>query len=294
MPVTVGTFNLNNLFSRFNFQAEITDNSDGNGLEASYTFSDPTKVRLRRYRGRLVEGKDAAGRGHVARRLLGTHEEILPIVALPQVDVWAVQEVEDIDTLRFFAANDLGGAYPHVTLIEGNDPRLIDLAVLSRLPLGAVTSWQHATHPEAPGERVFGRDLLEVEVLSADRSRRLFTLFNNHLKSHFVPFDEDQDAGAEAANRRRRQQAETIADIVAARTRPDSRYVVLGDMNDPPTSEWLQAFTASTTLRLVDGLAAPVETRPAKADTPPPGTAAWTHRFKESGQPTEYELFDHI
>jgi hypothetical protein len=63
-------------------------------------------------------------------------------------------------------------------LIEGNDPRLIDVAVLSKLPLGAVTSWQHAVHPGNPGERVFGRDLLEVEVLNSARTERLFTLFN--------------------------------------------------------------------------------------------------------------------
>jgi hypothetical protein len=77
------------------------------------------------------------------------------------------------------------------------------VAVLSKLPLGAVTSWQHAVHPDDPGERVFGRDLLEVEVLNAARTQRLFTLYNTHLKSHFVPHDEDQEAGAAAANQRR-------------------------------------------------------------------------------------------
>ena len=76
--------------------------------------------------------------------------------------------------------------------------------------------------------------------------------------------------------------------------RPNSRYVVLGDMNDPPASEWLAPFTASAELGLTDALVAPVETRPAKADHPPPATTAWTHRFKESGQPAKYELFDHI
>jgi hypothetical protein len=32
--------------------------------------------------------------------------------------------------------------YPHVVLVEGNDPRLIDVGLLSKLPLGA--SWQTA------------------------------------------------------------------------------------------------------------------------------------------------------
>jgi hypothetical protein len=109
MSITVGTFNLNNLFSRFNFRAEIEQDLGGNGttLEATYTFSDPSTVRVRRYRGALVHGKDDASRGHVARRLLGHHEDIQ--ARPPEVDVWAVQEVEDIDTLRFFAQTELGG-----------------------------------------------------------------------------------------------------------------------------------------------------------------------------------------
>ena len=294
MPITVGTFNLNNLFSRFNFRAEVDDDLGGDGpaLEATYTFDDPTEVRLRRYRGSLVRGKSADGRQHVAQRLLGTHPDI--VTEPPAVDVWALQEVEDIDTLRFFAAEDLNGAYPHMVLIEGNDPRLIDLAVISKLPPGAVTSWQHIVHPSVPSERVFGRDLLEVEVLTADRGERLFTVFNNHLKSHFVPFDEDQQAGAEAANRRRRQQAETIARIVGERHGPGSRFVITGDMNDPPTSADLAPLIGAPDLGLANGLREPIETRPAKTDTPPPTTAAWTHRFKESGQPADYELYDHI
>jgi len=294
MSVVVGTFNLNNLFSRFNFRAEIDVDAGGDGpaLRASYRFSNPENVRIRRYRGALVRGKDAPGRGHIARRLLGTHEDI--DIHPPDVGVWAVQQVEDIDTLRFFAHTEPGDAYPHIVLIEGNDPRLIDLAVLSKLPLGAVTSWQHAVHPDAVSERVFGRDLLEVEVFNSDRNKRLITLFNNHLKSHFAPFDEDQIAGAIAANQRRRQQAEMIATIVAARTRPDSPYVIAGDMNDPPNSPSLAPFTTSNQLQLVDGLKNPVETRPAKADTPAPVGTAWTHRFKESGQPAQYELFDQI
>jgi hypothetical protein len=65
-------------------------------------------------------------------------------------------------------------------------------------------------------------------------------------------------------------------------------------MNDPPDSPFLAPLVASQALRLVDGLANPAETRPAPADTPPPATVAWTHRFKPSGQPAEYELFDQV
>lgn len=42
---------------------------------------------------------------------------------------------------------------------------------------------------------MFGRDSLEVEVLNAARTESLFTLFNTHLKSHFVPHNEGQGMG---------------------------------------------------------------------------------------------------
>ncbi|MGH6906085.1 MAG: endonuclease/exonuclease/phosphatase family protein, partial [Geminicoccaceae bacterium] len=285
MRVSIGTFNVNNLFSRWNFQGEVDAFRDGDTeLTTTLTFqlTQPDRFRLRTFQGRLVQGKPAEERARVARRIIAMNADVL-----------ALQEVEDIDTLRRFVSEDLGRHYPHLVLVEGNDPRLIDVALLSKLPIGAVVTWQHATHPLAPNQPVFGSDLLEVEILNPTRRRKLFTIFNNHLKSHFVPFDEDPELGAQRANERRRRQAETVARIVAARTRPNSRYAVLGDLNDPPGTQALAPFGASG-LRLHNALADPEETRPAKADTPAPASKAWTHRFKPSGQPAEYELYDQI
>ena len=285
MKVTVGTFNLNNLFSRYNFKGEIAAIESGHtelASTVSYNFTDAETYRIRTFRGRLVKGKPRAERDTIAGRILTMN-----------VDVLAVQEVEDIDTLDLFAREQLEGLYPFRVLVEGNDPRLIDLGLLSRFPISAVTSWRHRVHPADPGQPVFSRDLLQVEILNPTRTRVLFTLFNNHLKSHYVPFDEDPVAGAAAANQTRQRQAEIVAEIVRERLRPHSRYVIVGDMNDPPDSEWMEPLVDSP-LGLVDALTHPVETRPAKADTPPPPGPAWTHRFKESGQPARYELFDHI
>src|SRR5215217_1443335 len=256
MDVSVGTFNLNNLFSRFNFEAqvdEIVEDDPDSGLTATYTFNDPERFRLRTYQGRLVRGKNPADQDTIGAR-----------IAAMDLDVLCAQEVEDIDTLRFFAARHLDGRYRYLVLVEGNDPRLIDLAVLSRLPLGAVASHQHAVHPEDPAEAVFSRDLLEVDILHPTNGSRLFTVFNNHLKSQFVPFGQDPVAGKEASDTRRRRQAETVERLVAARTRPDSRYLILGDMNDPPDAPSLAAIAASEQLQLVNGLDPPLQgSRPA-------------------------------
>lgn len=286
MNVKVGTFNLNNLFSRYNFKGEISAiNADSTSVDSDleYRFDENGYYKIRTYEGRLVRGKDTLGTRAVADRIkaIGAH-------------VLAVQEVEDIDTLREFNRDWLDGMYGFVALIEGNDPRLIDLGVLSMLPLGGVTSWKHVPHPSRPNETVFSRDLQEVEVYNANRSKRLFTLYNNHLKSHFVAANEDTPANHAANNARRTLQAETIAQIVKNRMRPDSPFIITGDMNDPPASACLAKIAANADLNMVDALANAQETRPAKPDNPPPASPIWTHRFKPANQPAQYELFDHV
>ena len=137
-----------------------------------------------------MKGKDPAETAKLVERI----SEI-------NVDVLAIQEAEDIDTLREFVRDDLDGLYRYVVLVEGNDPRLIDVGLLSKVPLGAITSWQTIPDPAAPSRRLFSRDLLQVEVLRASGSARLLTVFVTHLKSHFVPFMEpDAVAAGNAAD----------------------------------------------------------------------------------------------
>jgi len=286
MYVTVGTFNLNNLFSRFNFKGEIDairrldTTLDG---ELAYEFAVGDTWKIRTYRGGLVKAKDAKNVDLIAKRIKEMN-----------VDVLAIQEVEDIDTLHQFNRENLDWMYRYAVLVEGNDPRLIDIGVLSKLPIGGISSWQHKVHPDDPKCAVFGRDLLEVEILSPSRSRKLFTIFNNHLKSHYVDFKEDPVAGEQSNNVRRTRQAEMVAEITKARTRPNSRFIVLGDMNDPPDSPCLQPLAGDPELQLTNALSNPRETRLSRPDTPPPPTTAWTHRYKQPRNPAKYELYDQI
>ncbi len=191
--------------------------------------------------------------------------------------------------------------YREAVLIEGNDPRLIDVAILSKLPLGRVAS--HQTEPDLanPGRRIFGRDLLQVDVLRPDRSRKLLTLFNTHMKSNFVDKRTHTSAAAQAvearrANARRKRQAIATREIIDRETSPRSRFMYVGDMNDDPNSTRLAPLlSVGAGLGLVDALALVSETRPSKAEAvgAQPG-ARWTSRHKESGEPPEHRLFDQI
>jgi len=287
MKVRVATFNLNNLFSRYNFRGEV-DAAPGDvqgGLTLSFDHGD---FEARTFMGRLVKAKDERDTQLVADR----------IKDVVQADVLAVQEVEHLEILKKFNTDHLNGMYPYIALIEGNDRRMIDVGILSKLPIGMIVSHQTAEHPDAPGKRVFSRDLLQVEILDPNR-RKLFTIYNTHLKSHFVPFGQDPVQGAVAANLRRKQQAEMISQILSKMERPDGKFVLTGDMNDPPDSPHLQPMLSVDGQLLVDALADPGETRDPKPESPGqgpgPSTRAWTHRFNPSGPPEpEYELYDHI
>ena len=226
--------------------------------QTTIRFAEPISYLFRSYEGRLVTGKDPKNRQKIADRIKAM-----------DVDVLAVQEVEDVGVLHEFALNDLSGMYPYQVLIEGNDPRLIDVGLLSKLPIGGVTSWKYATHGEAPHELVFGRDLLEVEILDPQRRRRLFTLYNNHLKSNYARWDMDPEVARRRNGQRRQRQAETVARIVEAQMRPDSSYVIVGDMNDIPDSQFLEPMIAARGLGLQNALLGAAETRPPKQEDSP-------------------------
>lgn len=286
MELKIGTFNLNNLFSRFNFDfmAEVEDLKEGSIEIAQVRKILSSDDRLVSYQGRALKRKDPEARKTIARRI----EKM-------DLDILSVQEVEDIDTLRYFVRHELTKPlYPHIVLIEGNDPRLIDLGLLSKYPIGAVTSWQHITHSHTPKERVFSRDLLQVEILDHSRSRTLLTLFSTHLKSHFVPFHQDQEKGKKESNEKRKRQADAASWIIEKEMRPQSKYVVLGDFNDAVDSTYLQPLIKNNNLNLKNGLIGAKETRPSPSSSSPLKTTHWTHRYKPSGKEAQYELFDQI
>ncbi len=283
MVLTVGTFNLNNLFDRWNFAGAVEALATGtSSVPATYTFDNAQRRRLQLDgRGKLLVSKPPADTDRIAERLLAA-----------DVDVWVVQEVENIDVLREFNRDHLKGAYQHVMVIDGNDAvRFIDIGILSRRPLGGVTSYQRMFHPDVPKRPIFSRDLVEAEILDA-KGRKVLTIFGTHLKSKFVDFTvPDPVAAAAEAQLLRQRQAETITRIIAARTSSRQRYMLCGDMNDTPESPALAPFQQAG---LVNALQSPTEIGTVKTTVQLPANPAWTSTFKGSGQPRSFDLIDQI
>jgi hypothetical protein len=88
--------------------------------------------------------------------------------------VIALQEVENLETLKRFRTKYFGGPsrYRYMAVIDGNDPRLIDVAILSRHPIVHLRTYQHMRSGDNRSY-LFSRDCLEadVELLDGPPSR---------------------------------------------------------------------------------------------------------------------------
>lgn len=204
-PVRIATFNAENLFARYKFNSNV----------------DPRKAIVDGWRAdqRKFDIFDAE-----------TKKVTAEAIRAANADIVALQEIENFDTLKRFRSLYLNkSGYKHAMLIDGNDPRQIDVAVLSRFPIVAARSYQHET--VAGGQSLFSRDCLVVDIAVAPR--KTLTLFVNHLKSML---DKKNPAnGRRNTAARRRVQAERVVEIVRERfgTRPgDAPFVILGDLND--------------------------------------------------------------
>jgi endonuclease/exonuclease/phosphatase family metal-dependent hydrolase len=143
-------------------------------------------------------------------------------------DILGVVEAENRVVLKHFTDAQLreGAAvrYPHVMLIDGNDDRGIDVAILTKegWPLGTVRS--HVDDTDDVGA-IFGRDCPEYEVRTPGGHRVVVLV--NHLKSKGYGSQADN-------NERRRRQAQRVADIYRRLRKDGVSYVVV--LGDTPSS----------------------------------------------------------
>jgi endonuclease/exonuclease/phosphatase family metal-dependent hydrolase len=225
-------------------------------------------ARLRQNRGRLVKrARDgrvevvAGGRadwiGWVELTtdrvdeiaLLNTARVILDVGA----DVLGVVEAESRIALKRFAEGGLGGRYPYIMVIDGNDERGIDVGVLSTVDFPLVAQHSHVDDVDRVG-RVFSRDCAEYHFRTPGGNR--LAVLVNHLKSKGY-------GGMLASNAIRRRQAARVAEIY--RGLETDLVAIVGDLNDTPDSEPLAPLLRETDLR-------DISTHPAFDDAGRPGT----------------------
>jgi len=154
MPtIRLASFNCENLFARFKFEKRV----------------DPAKAT-----------SDGFTVNETTFDFLNDTEKALTAKAIQAVnaDVIALMEVDNHEVLKRFRNQRLKTmGYTHTMLVDANDPRHIDVALLSRFPIVAVRSHQELKSGSQP---LFSRDCLEADVL-LNGSR--LVLFVNHFKS---------------------------------------------------------------------------------------------------------------
>lgn len=254
--LVVGTFNVENLFLRY----RLLDRERG-------SFGKPIDPAgfLERGGSILMLGARLEDYGPVSKSLRKATAEVI-LANAP--DVLALQEIENLEALKLFNRHYLKGEYPYALVIDGNDPRQIDVGVLSKLPIVSAATHQFDV-VAGTTTKVFSRDCLSVDVAVA--KGRTLTVLVNHFKSKI-------GGGAD----KRERQAARVLEIAQARfgkKLDGGDLVVAGDLNAHWDAPELAALMDSPRLTsaLRDHLSDPAE--------------HWTHYYKKG---KSAEALDHL
>jgi endonuclease/exonuclease/phosphatase family metal-dependent hydrolase len=146
-------------------------------------------------------------------------DAVAAVLARVDADVVLLQEVE---TRALAIALGARAGYAEARLVEGNDPRGIDVAVLSRRPITRYVS--HAAERDGEGRLLWPRDCVEVHLEAGGRP---IAIVASHLSSRLS--DDGTRRTAQASRMR------AIADTVASAD-PSALVLAGGDLNDPPSA----------------------------------------------------------
>jgi endonuclease/exonuclease/phosphatase family metal-dependent hydrolase len=165
-----------------------------------------------------------------------------------------LQKFHDDLLLKDFLQPSVRAGYTHILLIDGNDPRGIDVSFLSRIPVLSMQSHIHEfTDYDGKQVRTFSRDCLEVQLEAPDGN--VLHLKINHFKSMgYSPKTDPKSV------RRRLGQAKRVAELVDQHDLQNEYVVVAGDLNSDPTSPSMEPLVKKAGLYNVN-LELPVNDR---------------------------------
>lgn len=185
-------------------------------------------------------------------------ENTARVISDVDADVICLIEVEDRNLLQKFHDGLLykdflepasKSEYKYIYLIDGNDPRGIDVAFMSRIPVASFCSHIHETTLyDGDSIKTFSRDCLEVELEAPDG--KPLHLKINHFKSMgYSPPTDPQSV------RRRLGQAQRVAELLDRHDLKKDYVIVAGDLNSDPASPSMvplvdRAHLYNTLLRL--------------------------------------------
>jgi len=260
MKLRIGTFNAENLFARFKFKGVQVKNN-GKKTWRPYTVKEL---------GQIAKDGWMVDKTYFVPFDLKTRKLTASAVKGINVDVLALQEIEAMDTLKKFSAQLLKRhGFKYKCLIDANDPRFIDVAVLSKYPFDYIRTYQFDRTPNNRSY-VFSRDCLEVGIQLP--SGTVLPIFVNHFKSMM--------GGREKTMARRKLQAERAVQILNTRFNNNpgaASWVLLGDLNDYMPSSGLDPLLSQPWLENV------IQRLPAQE--------RWTHYYAKR---KDYRQLDYI
>ncbi|THV24911.1 endonuclease/exonuclease/phosphatase family protein [Peteryoungia ipomoeae] len=239
MTVRIATFNIENLITRFDFTGYRNQLRSDRVLKLFDIKSEGLYHQLEA--ARIVAATD------------DTRQMSALAIADAAADILCLQEVDSMEALQAFEYGYLfrmvGSGYRQKYLVEGNDSRGIDVAVLMReetrfgekIEVRDVTSHSALTYHDLglysvdlgpgvkPQDKIFKRDCLELDLRIGGRPLRLYVV---HFKSMTGRGEGD---GRELTRPVREAEARAVRHIIENQCggRADRcNFMICGDMND--------------------------------------------------------------
>ncbi len=239
---TIATFNVENLMRRFDFSGFRNELHQDRTLQL-FEINDEAQYRLLEQARAVAHADD-------------TRQMTALAIAETRADILCLQEVDNLAALNAFEYGYLfkmiGHGFRHKYLIDGNDSRGIDVAVMMRdttrdgqpIEVDEVTSYAYVTYNDfgfyepvlgelglEPHDRIFKRDCLNLDIRIAGK---LISLFVTHLKS--MTGARNGFDGRTASLPVRRAEARAMRRIIEDKFGPsnvaDRRWLICGDFND--------------------------------------------------------------